>query len=350
MITKGPAVTFFALLLLVASASAKEIRYKDYAIEVREGDRLVVSGIKGSIKLSPTADGKIESKRALVRARKTVADKAAGDVTAKFEALSFNVRREGATVLVEVRGPDSKASWMQWIKSGMPEMHLELELPQVPVEINLHEGQINVGNWRQGLALSLVSGSVKSVGTDGFLKLQIQRGQVAVERHRGSLQVDSFAAKVNIQDLEGDLGLSNFSGDTTLAKVKGSLELSSNAGSTAITKSTGAIEFVNGQGALTANGFEGPIRGQTEQGAINLTIDGDAEVRVESNQGSITIKLPTNSGSQVRMQTDEGILSAPDAIKPTGAHVRILNARLPGSGPKGSVAIKSKAGTLRVRI
>jgi hypothetical protein len=346
------ALVFWGLCALVRSAEAKEIRYKDYALEIREGDRLVISAIKGSVKLTPTTEAKVDGKRALVKARKTVVDKpgVATDLLTKFDALSFNVRREGTAVLVEVRGPDSKASWAQWLKGGMPEMHFELEVPQIPVEISLHEGQINVSNWRQGLALSLVSGSVKSVGTEGFLKLQIQRGQVAVDRHRGSLHVDSFSAKVNIQDLEGDLGLSNFSGDTALAKVKGSLELNSNAGSTSIIKSTGALDFVNGQGALTASGFEGPVRGLSEQGAVNLTIEGDAEVRVESNQGSITVKLPANSGSQVRMQTDEGVLSAPDAIKSAGAHIRLLNARLPGGGPKGSVAIKSKAGALRVRI
>lgn len=329
-----------------AATFAKEIRYRDYALEIREGDRLLIQGIKGGVKLTPVMDGK----KSVLRARKTLAEKnPSNDLSSKFDSLSFNVRREGATVLIEARGPDTKNAWAQWLKPGTPEMLFELEVPQIPVEISFHEGQITAIGWRQALTLGLVSGSVKTAATDGYLKLQIQRGSVTVDRHHGSLLVDSFAAKVSVQELEGDLSLSNFAGDTTLAKVKGSLELSSNAGSTAITKSTGAIEFINGHGSFVATGFEGPVKGQTDQGAVNVAIDGDAEIRIESNQGAVSVKLPADSGSHVRMQTDEGNLAAPDAIKPNSSHAKLISGRLPGTGSKGMVTLKSKAGSLRVR-
>jgi len=329
--------------------SAKEVRYKDYLFEVQSGDRLAFAGLKAAVKLVPGTDGR----RGVLRVRKTISDKAGGGEMAKFDALSFNLRREGSTILVEVKGPDGKAQLAQWMKQGSPDISFEVELPPaVPVEISLNDGQVTASNWHQPLAVNLVSGSLKTSGTDGLLRLQIQRGSVSIERHRGALLVDSFAAKLSLQEVEGDLTVTNFSGETAIQRAKGSLELTASQGNTIVAKSAGSIEFNNGHGHLSATGFEGPIKGQTEQGAVSVALEGeaDADVRIESNQGGVTVKLPTNSGSLVRMQSEEGVLTPPETIKPSGGHAKLISNRLPGSGPKGTVSLKSKAGNLRVKL
>lgn len=338
-----------AISLASSKLWAKEVRYKDYLFDVQPGDRIALAGLKATVKLVPGTD----NRRGILRVRKAVSDKASNAELAKFEALSFNLRREGATILVEIKGPDGKTQIAQWMKQGSPEMNFEIEMPPaIPVEISLRDGQVSTANWHQPLAVNLVTGSLKTAGTDGSMRLQIQRGSVNVERHHGPLQIDSFAAKLAMQEIEGDLTVTNFSGETSIQRAKGSLDLTSSQGTTLVAKSSGSIEFNNGHGQLTANGFEGPIKGQTEQGAVSVALEGeaDADVRIESNQGGVTVKLPAASGSLVRMQSEEGVLTPPDAIRPSGPHGKLINSRLPGTGPKGTVSLKSKAGNLRVKL
>lgn len=329
-------------------AQAKEARYRDYSFEVREGDRLSLAGLKAVVKINPSVD----ARRAVLRVRKTVGDKAGSAEIAKFDALNFQVRREGSVILVEVKGPESKASFQQWMKQGSPEIFFDMDLPPLPVEISLREGQVSATNWRQPLAVNLVTGSLKASGTEASLRLQIQKGHVAVQRHRGSLAIDSFAAKVAVQEVEGDVEVTNFSGETAITRTKGNLDLTVGQGATTIAQSSGSMEFSNGHGFLNASGFDGPVKGQTEQGAVSVSIEdgAEADVRIESNQGGVTVKLPANSGSMVRMQTEEGSLTPPSTLQSSSAHGQRVSGRLSGSGAKGAVSLKSKSGNLRVKI
>lgn len=337
----------FVFICIAFDALAKEVRYKDYPLELRESDRLVFFGVRGNVRVQPSANGKT----ALLKARKVVSDKSSSEDLARFEAMSFAVRRDGNTVIVEMKGPDSKSAWGPWLRSGAPELHLEIEAPPIPIEILEREGQVSIINWRQAVAINLVSGAIKTQGTDGLLRLQLQQGQIGVERHRGRVEIDSYSAKLGVQELEGDLDLTNFAGESTLGKIKGNVELKSHSGPMNVMKSSGAIEFQAGRGAVNLNGFEGPVRGKADQAAVSVIVEGEAEVNIESVQGPVTVKLPSDSGAAVRMQTDEGSISVPDAVRAPGTgQARVVNGRLAGSGPKGAVVVKSKAGTLRVRI
>src|SRR4051794_16254203 len=71
-------------------AAAKEVRYKDYPVEIRDGDRVVFTGLKANVRLIPSAN----PKSAVFRVRKSIADKPSADDLARFDAMSFAVRRD----------------------------------------------------------------------------------------------------------------------------------------------------------------------------------------------------------------------------------------------------------------
>jgi DUF4097 and DUF4098 domain-containing protein YvlB len=335
------------LFIFSSPAEAKETRYKDYPIEIHDGDRIVITGLRASVKLQQSAS----AKNAVVRVRKSVSDKAAPEDQAKFDVLSFSVRREGQAIIVEAKGPESKAAFSQWLKPSAPELVVEIDAPAVPVEILAHDGQVLISNFHQSVAVNLVSGGIKTNGTDGLLRLELQNGQLNIDKHHGRLEIDSYGGKLAIQDLDGDLDLANFSGDSTITRSKGNIDLKSHSGPVTIAKSSGSVDFLSGRGVFTMSGFEGPVRGQTDQGPVSIGVEGDADVHVESNQGPVTVKLPADSGALVRMQTEEGTMSPPDAIKATGAgRSKLISGRLPGEGSGGTVAVKSKSGALRVRL
>jgi hypothetical protein len=146
------------------------------------------------------------------------------------------------------------------------------------------------------------------------------------------------------------LELTNFAGESSLSNVHGNIESLSQAGSLAVAESGGSMEFTSGRGGVSMVGFEGPIHGQTDHGAVSVSVAGEAEVHVDSNQGPVTVKLPADSGALVRLQTEEGQVAAPESIsKGTTGRPKLISGRLAGTGPKGTVALKSKDGILRVR-
>jgi DUF4097 and DUF4098 domain-containing protein YvlB len=191
---------------------------------------------------------------------------------------------------------------------------------------------------------------VKLSGVEGAAKLEVQKGDVRIENHRGRVSLDTYGAKVNLQNIEGDVALMNFSGDSLLTQARGNLDLRAVSGSTTLSKSSGALDFSTVRAPLTVNDFEGGVHGTTEDGAVSLQLLGDVEVGVQSNQGAVTVKLPPAAGVSLKLKTEEGVISAPEAIQiAKQGDERSANGRLNGSGPKGSVVISSKSGTIRVR-
>jgi DUF4097 and DUF4098 domain-containing protein YvlB len=153
---------------------------------------------------------------------------------------------------------------------------------------------------------------------------------------------------VTVSDVEGGLNLANFGGDSNLTSIRGHIDLKNHAGTMSVSKSSGSLDFLAGRAGLTIQGFEGPIRGQTDLGAVTVGVEGDTEVSIESNQGNVSVKLPNDSGAAIRMQSDEGSVSPPEGIRPSGSG-KSASGRMNGSGPKGTVVLRSKSGAVRIR-
>ena len=331
-------------IAFLSPALAKETRYKDYPFEVRETDRIVIQNLRGSVRLTAGT-----GRNAILKARKQIPDRSSSEDMARFDALSFAVKREGSALIVEGKGPDGKAAWAQWLKPNGPELHIELEAPSVPVEISLREGQVNSLGWKQSIAVVMMNGGIRSSGGEGLLRLQLQRGEVKVESHRGKVEVDSYGAKIAINALEGDLQLSNFGGESNLSALKGNLEVASHSGAIIVSKSTGSADFTTGRGTVNFSEFEGPLKGQADQGSVVVGVEGEAEVSIDSLQAPVTVKLPQNSGASLRLKSDEGVLNIPESLRGAGSVGKVYNGRLRGDGSKGNVVVKSKSGNVRVR-
>jgi DUF4097 and DUF4098 domain-containing protein YvlB len=331
-----------------AFAAPKELRYKEMPLDLRSGDRLIISGVKAQVRVKQSDAAAFG---ATLRASKFLPDKASAESAEQFEALTFAIKRDGSNLLVEEKGPTTKPAWEAWLKStDRPELVLEIEASAVPVEIHIQEGTIDIQKWTQSVTASVISGKMKTKDTEGLLRLQVQKGAVEISRHKGNAEVDSFSAPLIVQTLEGSLDLTNFAGETNLAGIQGRVEMLAHAGATNIRQSSGSFEFTNGRGALSLASFDGQVRGKTDQGAVALNVEGEAEVDVDSQQGNVAVRLPANSGAVLQLHTEEGGIVAPEDIRTniTSTH-RSAAGRLEGDGPKGVVVVKSKSGAIRVR-
>jgi len=357
--------TILSLIFLTLAAlptEAREVKFRETPLELREGDRLVITAVHAHVRLIPSAtptrraaQGADEasgspSGQGVLRVRKTASGEARSRSSDGFDAWSFAVQREGTVVRIEAKGPDSKLDWENQMKTGLPEFHFEIEAASVPVEVQLREGSIVSQSWRSSAALWLGQGTVRLSQNEGPFRVHVNRGELRVDGHKGRLAIDGFAPKVFVSQLDGDLKLENFSGENSVQNLKGDLAVRSFSGQIAVNSADGNCDFEIGRGSLNLQGLSGGLNGQVDNGSVVAKFTGDANVSIESQEGAVSLNLPANSGSSVRLQSESGSIVAPDSLGSTrSGNFRTVSGRLPGAQSKGSVFVKSKSGSIRLQ-
>ncbi len=395
----GPFIPSFLILhllglLISGFADAREVKYKDYLFEVRPGDRLIVAGAKGSVRLiSRTPIERVAEKNAIkstskasakssqkldnaaaqrafatrplagegatladpganavLRVRKVMSDKLGAKGNEIFDQWAYTVHRDENVVRIESKGPESRTDWSNQIKDGiMPEIHFELETPAVPVEIALRDGSIQAKGWRHNLTVQLLNGQVRLAQNLGILRVQVQRGEVYIEDHDGRIDVDGFNPQVKLSSIEGDLSLTNFAGDSAIQGLKGNLSLKAFRGQTLVSRMDGGVDFELGRATLNLQDLEGSLRGQLENGSVVAKLVSESDINIESQTGSVVLHLGVKPAVSVRLQTEDGNLNAPDELATSKTSTqKLVSGRLNGGG-KGTVFVKTKTGNVTLR-
>lgn len=329
----------------VTAYGAKEVKFKEYPFEIARGERLIVQGLRGNVRLIVSPPGKTP----VVRARKLLADSPKSGASERFEALSFSVRREGGVVLIEPKGPSTRQEWIEWSRPGQPDLSFEIEAPATPAEIYLHSGVVTGVGWKDQLAISIQDGRVVTTDGDGALRISILRGDVKVEKQKGAVEIESHVSKVAVSNVEGDVTIHSFAGESNVSSVKGDVSLRAKAGSVGLSKINGSLSFDNGRGRIEGTAIEGAIRGTNDDGAVSLQLAGEADVSIETQEGTVGIKPPGGAGVLLKLSSEDGPIVAPDSVNvPKISGPKSVVARLDGA-PKGVIVLRSKRGLIRVR-
>lgn len=334
-----------SLVVPVAAQAAKEVKFKEFPFEIAKGEHLIIQGVRGNVRLIPLAAGKSP----VVRARKILVDVTKPGANEHFEALSFSVRREGGLVMIEPKGPASRQDWIEWSRPGQPELSFDIEAPSTPAEVHMHSGSVTANGWKDALAVSLQEGKIAVVDGNGNFNASILRGDVRVDKQKGTVRVESHAAKVGVTANEGDVQVHNFAGETVLAAVKGDVSVRSKTGSINLSKIDGGLDFDNGRGKFEATAVDGVVRGTNDEGVVSIQLTGEADLSIDTQDGPVAVKPPSATGVLLKLSSEEGTIVAPDSVQVSKASgAKSVVARLDGT-PKGVIVLKAKRGTLRVR-
>lgn len=337
-------LTFF-VGSLATFVEAKTLQLQPVKMAVNKGDTVQVRGFKGSVEIiSNTA-----AKDVTVSVQQILPDQLSDDQQSMLDEWQFQVRREESEVLITIDGPVTKELWSRTLISNIaPEYHIKLTLPAVPVEVNWSEGKMTSHNHNATLRITQNKGSVEVIGGEGDLHVSNQEGNVKVKGRKGSVDIDAYAAKVDLADVKGQIRVENFIGDTKIEKIEGNLSLSSFRGSSNVAYAKGRLDFKNGNSPLRIDDFQGELRGESLQGPVFAEIHGVADVKVESQEGPVNLRL-ANSGAWVNLGTNEGSLNVPSFLKLTRLpNKQIRTGRLRGSSG-GSVFVRTVSGDVRVR-
>lgn len=352
--TKIPfAIRAFALFLVCLSGgsraeAAREVKFKEYPLEISKGDRLVVLGVRGQVRLLPIAEFGDKPASPVVRARKVTTDRL-GETNAIFDSLSFQTRKEGTTVFVEIKGLNTRQAYIEYAKPGAPELIFEIESPSTPAEIHFHSGNVMASGWKSSISVTLSEGKVSLTDGEGVARVLLTRGELQLNKHKGEAEIEIHGGKITLSNVQGDVRLHTFAVDSSVQQLTGVLKYRGKAGALNITKADGNFLFENGRGGIVATQLNGAVKGSTEDGAVNLQLAGETDVLVETDDGSVTVKPPGGTGALLRLSSEDGVIQAPESIRvPRVNGPKSVVGRLDGV-PKGQITVRAKRGAIRIR-
>jgi hypothetical protein len=334
-----------AVVIWTNSAAAKSLQLQPVKMAVAQSDSVHIKGYKGNIELLSN----VAVKDITVEVTQISPDNVSAEYKALLDEWQFQLRRDGNIVQVTVDGPTSKELWSQTLVSNVaPEFNLKITLPAIPVEVNWAEGKIFSQNHASTLKITQNKGEVQVIGGEGDLNIVNQDGAIKVKNRKGAVAIDSYLAKVELENLQGQVDLENFTGESKVEKIEGNLTLTSFRGSTKVAGVKGRLEFKSGNSTMNIADFQGELRGKSLQGPVTVEVLGEADVKLESQEGAVNLKL-ANSGAYVNLGTSEGSLWVPNFLKLTRLpNQQIRTGRLRGSNG-GNIFVRTTTGDVRVR-
>ena len=164
----------------------------------------------------------------------------------------------------------------------------------------------------KGKTVGLYVGVGKAFVTnvDGTIRVSVASADVAAERTRGSLRIETGSGNVDLRTAAGDVSLSTGSGDITASAVDGSqLRLETGSGNVTLRDGKAATVHVEtGSGSIDAMSMSGDeLSFETGSGDVDVAlVTTFRSVRIETGSGDVTLKVPPTAGAEVDLETGSG--------------------------------------------
>lgn len=159
-----------------------------------------------------------------------------------------------------------------------------------------------------GLYLGVGKAFVSNV--DGNIRVYSASGDVAADRTRGVLRVETGSGNVDLRTGAGDVKLATGSGDITVSGMQGpSLRLETGSGNVTLTDGKAATLHVEtGSGDIDATGSSGDeLSFETGSGNVDVALTtAFRSLHINTGSGDVTLRVPPTAGAEVDLDTGSG--------------------------------------------
>ncbi len=162
----------------------------------------------------------------------------------------------------------------------------------------------------KNVALYLGVGKAFVSNVEGVICVYVASADVAADRTRGSLHVETGSGNVDLRTASGDVSLATGSGDITASGVDGSsLKLETGSGNVTLTDGKASTLHVEtGSGDIEATASSGDeLSFETGSGDVDVALIATfRSVHIETGSGDVTVKVPPALGAEVDLDTGSG--------------------------------------------
>ncbi|MDE0119914.1 MAG: hypothetical protein OXM55_07915 [Bdellovibrionales bacterium] len=259
---------------------------------------------------------------------------------------TLSIEEEDSTLIVSEKDFPRSEKYKEGLKKK-PVM--TVWATRLPVKIGIFEGTVQINQfWKTDLALFVLGkGSINIKNTAGSLHIFQSSGDIGVQSHSGELMIQSEDSRIRLRSCKGQMNISSFKGHLEVNKSNGRLFVQSFKAPLVLKHFTGRLDFRQEKGGVYLKPLVGSVFGYSKEGEVRGVIRAN-EVDIETQTGRIHLDFPY-SRAWVTAETWEGRIFTPlyfNRIKTGG--IDRSKGQLRGTKKKGSVSLKSHAGSIRV--
>jgi hypothetical protein len=248
--------------------------------------------------------------------------------------LQVQYGQSGNTITVSSNGA--------WALVGSEGLDLDITVPS-NIDVTVHNNSANatIENVDGQINATTSSGDLHLNSIKGPLDLNTSSGDITLSNEQGSVTAQTSSGNIHLNNGNGPLKLDTSSGDIAIANEQGSVHAQTSSGNVQIKQLTGPVDLATNSGDITLDQAQlsGQDHLQTTSGDIHFsgTLASPGNYQMETDSGTIALKLPASSSFQLTTTSDSGDLHNDFATNSVG------------SAPYTTIGLKTTSGNMFVR-
>jgi hypothetical protein len=171
-------------IVLLAGASVSP---GDTLLDVREGDRLVISDFRGTVVVDSWAGTQLRARAGTKESRGFVVSRSGSELKLSLEDGTHRGRREELWLTLP-----------RW-------MDLELSGRELEVDVTGLDGDVEVWNLRGDLVFAEMGGSLEARSVEGSIEARSLTGSARLRTGDDEIRVSSSTASLDLETVDGDI-------------------------------------------------------------------------------------------------------------------------------------------------
>lgn len=267
-------------------------------------------------------------------------------------------------VALEVRSHDADEVWAVADVSGPGSGTVTFRLEHGEEGVRLYARAGGLGSWLFGgpsvqlrvfvprefsVDLRSASGPIRIEDVIGAVRARTTGGRIDVRGAEGPVRLRTGAGEVAVTEVRGDVEVRAQQGDVELAWISGAVDARTGQGDMKVRHVDGPIALRADEGELELRDLRGRVEAKTESGAVYASFIGDPGGVLETQAGSIEVRLPTQAGVALDARTGRGQVEISDDLPLAGERARDrVVGRLNGGGGGETLRVYTARGSVRL--
>jgi hypothetical protein len=265
-------------------------------------------------------------------------------------------------VTLDVRSHDADEVWAIADVSGPGSGTVSFRVEHGEPGVRLYARAGGLGSWLFGgpsvqlrvfvprefsVDLRSASGPIRVEDVTGSVRARTTGGRIDVRGAEGPVRVRTNDGEVGVSEVRGDVEVRAEHGSVDLAWIDGAVDARTGQGDLKVRHVDGPLALRADEGELELRDLRGRIEAKTESGAVYASFVADPAGVIETQAGSVEVRLPPESSVALDARSERGAVEVAESLAgPLGARID----RAPGEGGPARVVGRLNGGTETLRV
>lgn len=167
------------------------------------------------------------------------------------------------------------------------------------------------------------------------MRLEIQTPRETKVRARAD------SGGIRVEGIHGPADCHTDSGGIDVRDIGSEVRAAADSGGIRIAHITGPTYARVDSGGIEANDIAGSIDAETDSGGIDVSQSSAAPIRAKADSGGVTLRLASNGGYDISVDSDSGNISVPEISTHGDISKHHIEGKIRGGGPLVNVRVES---------